>query len=105
MKIVMQTMITVFLENVTSMEGADFSISEKEKNDFLKIYGQILKTQKEDKLIELMTMGAKNRSSVTGSFELERITFTLGNIHAKTEESVKHGIGTTGFNSINSTCE
>ena len=37
-------------------------------------------------------MGAKNRSSVTGSFELERITFTLGKIHAKTEESDKNGI-------------
>ena len=77
----------------TSMEGGDFSISEKEKNDFFKVYGQNSEdAKKRDKLIELMTMGAKNRSSVTGSFELERITFTLGNTHAKTEESVKHGI-------------
>ena len=39
----------------------------KEKTDFFKVYGQNSETQKRDKLIELMTMGAKNRSSVTGA--------------------------------------
>ena len=56
------------------MEGADFSISEKAQTDFFKVYGQNSEdAKKRDKLIELMTMGAKNRSSVTGSFELNEL--------------------------------